>query len=152
MAHAAGAGHERWPGEAGAPRGAAWLEPQRFRDAGLMDQSPDGGRPRIGDQSTPKHAGLVAPGATPPARDWRSDRSRMTAAELYGSKGQPLARQSLYADSGQEPTGFIAETANGGQLSPAHSRWLMGLPPAWDDCAATVTRSSPRSRKHSSKP
>ena len=49
--------------------------------------------------------------------------------------------------SGQTAIGFPAATENHGQLNPAHSRWLMGLPPAWDACAPTATPSSRKSRK-----
>ena len=52
-------------------------------------------------------------------------------------------------DSGKTQTGSTVETENAGQLNPAHSRWLMGLPPKWDDCAPMVMPSSRKSRKHS---
>lgn len=52
---------------------------------------------------------------------------------------------------GQIPTGCPAETAKPGQLNPAHSRWLMGLPPVWDDCAVTAMQSMPKQRRRSSK-
>jgi len=51
--------------------------------------------------------------------------------------------------SGDPPIGFPAATEKPGQLNPAHSRWLMGLPPAWDACAPTGMPSSRKSRKRS---
>ena len=34
---------------------------------------------------------------------------------------------------GEMRTGSFVEMENGVQLNPAHSRWLMGLPHAWDE-------------------
>jgi hypothetical protein len=49
--------------------------------------------------------------------------------------------------SGDPPIGSTAKTEKPAQLNPAHSRWLMGLPPEWDVCAPTATPSSRKSRK-----
>lgn len=56
-----------------------------------------------------------------------------------------------YTASGELLTGCSAGMESGGQLNPAHSRWLMGYPAAWDDCAVTETRSIRSKRQSSSR-
>jgi hypothetical protein len=53
--------------------------------------------------------------------------------------------------SGELLTGSSAAMESGGQLNPAHSRWLMGYPVGWHTCGDTETPSSLKSRRRSSK-
>lgn len=71
-----------------------------------------------------------------------------TVAEPYAHPEGP----ARLTDSGQLLTGCAAGMIGGGQLNPAHSRWLMGYPPAWDDCGVTAMPSSRNKRRNSSKP
>jgi hypothetical protein len=77
-------------------------------------------------------------------------------------RGQPapdprngLVNEAQLTAFGETPIGYLLGR-NGweivpasGQLNAAHSRWLMGLPPAWDDCGVTAMESLRKRRKRS---
>lgn len=89
---------------------------------------------------------LIASWPTASARAWKDTTGMATTGT--NPDGSTRSRlDQLPRVAGLTAIGSPAVTEKPGQLNPAHSRWLMGLPPEWDACAPTATPSSRKSRK-----
>jgi hypothetical protein len=108
-----------------------------------------------GTPDTLRSQANLATVTSPSARDWK-DTSGMSEAGVdpdgsTRSRLDQLPRQAQLADSGRTATGGPGATGSGGQLDPAYSRWLMAVPPEWDDFACLAMQSVSKRPKPSSK-
>jgi hypothetical protein len=116
-------------------RGGGAKGEQLANQAAHLSPWPTKGRGRIADRR-PADLQTVAHWPTPNAM-------------AGGQTSRGGERKSELLISGLVRAGSPASMAARGALNPAFSRWLMGYPAAWDDCAVMATPSSRRSRRHS---
>lgn len=95
----------------------------------------------------------VASWQTPNTTDGDSPGTADTYLVNYLQKGMTSGCRLRYqaqlsqTDSGTTPNGSTAPTKSTGQLNPAFSRWLQGLPEIWDVAGIQAMRKSTRRRK-----
>jgi hypothetical protein len=105
-----------------------------------MPERTGGRRRNLDDYAT------LATWTTPSSRGWKDTgpiKARGEKQDVHDLRLDQLPRQA-FLTHGATSNGSPAATAKPGQLNPAFSRWLMGYPTEWDDCAPTATRSSRR--------
>ena len=152
-----------WPMESGPPICALRASALRTGDSGSGGALSGWMTPLVQDA---RHSGLASTGGyalklvyeaqlagwpTPTTRDHKDGTADGTAPPnaLLGRVCWEAKGAARLTADGVLLTGSTAGMESGGRLDPALARWLMGYPPAWDDCAATATPSCRRSRRRS---
>jgi hypothetical protein len=148
---------KHWDMESGPPICALRARAPRISDSAYGgwptpcgQDGPKGG-PGQGTDRLPGCAQLAG-WPTASARDWKDTPGMATTGVnpdgSIRNRSDQLPRQAALA-IGENTTLSPAPTTGRGALNPAHSRWLMGYPEEWDDCAVTAMLLFPKSRRRS---
>ena len=131
---------------------AGWLTPTTIDNNQVAGQGAAANAPKRG--TTLGGAVRLAAWPTPTATDGKGGyqggrmRNGKPSTDRLDVAAQ-IAEPVRLTASGEMLTGSTAGMESGGQLDPDHSRWLMGFPPEWEDCAPTETLSILKRRQRS---
>ena len=100
-------------------------------------------------------AGWNTPTAPVNTNGHQAGNNRFVSSVTEPFKNQTIAIRGKLTNAGWLSIGFsveiLPENQAGGPLNPAHSRWLMGLPIEWENCAPLATGSTRKQRQISAK-
>ena len=110
---------------------------------------PDGRKVAVALPHVAGLSGWPTPRAADGEKNVRTAEGALREIERRGSPqdlsmATAISGPARFTASGEMRIGSDAQMESGGQLNPAHSRWLMGYPAVWDSCGATATPSSRR--------
>ena len=118
------------------------------KDASATGRRPDGSKATVSLNHVATLAGWPTTTVTDAARGNGTIRPHDTGIPLPQRASQIDTDQPMrLTASGQLLIGSDAGMQSGGQLNPAHSRWLMAYPVEWCGAAISAHRSMPKQQR-----